>query len=367
MSASVYRSQTIGSMLRPNWLREARRTIRRGEISAREFKRIEDRAVDEAVALQESVGLDLITDGEQRRASFLGSLIETTEGLTRSLALTKPWHEDEDHVVELSLGLCVTGKLRRLRSLVSEEVTYIRARTSKPVKVTLPSPMMLAMFWSPTESGAVYDDPFDLFADGAEVIRAEIREVTRLGCEYIQIDAPELAILVDPAAQRDVFEKNGIDPTRVLGEGVDILNSLAGAPGVTFGLHMCRGNNDGRWLSAGGYDAISKEVFRRADQFDEFLLEYDDARSGSFEPLADVPRDKVVVLGLVSTKKNVLETADELSARIEQAARYFPRDRLALSPQCGFASGIKGNPLDMEMQRRKLELVAEVAHRAWKS
>ena len=366
MSAPFYHSQTIGSMLRPAWLRDARRAVRSGDITTAQFKRIEDRAVDEALALQEHAGIDLITDGEQRRASFLGSLVETTEGLTRSQAVTKPWHEG-DRTVELSLGLCATSKLRRQRSLVSEELTYARARASKPVKVTLPSPMMLAMFWSPSESRAVYDDPFELFRDGAEVIRAEVRELARLGCQYIQIDAPELAILVDPSAQRNVFDKNGIDPARVLGEGVDILNSLADAPGVTFGLHMCRGNNDGRWLSTGGYDAISKEVFQRATRYQEFLLEYDDHRSGNFEPLADIPRDRVVVLGLVSTKKNVLESADEILARIDEAAGFFPRNQLALSPQCGFASGIKGNPINVEMQERKLRLVAEVAQRAWKS
>ena len=151
----------------------------------------------------------------------------------------------------------------------------------------------------------------------------------------------------------------------MLGEGVDILNSLADAPGVTFGLHMCRGNNDGRWLGTGGYDAISKEVFQRATHYQEFFLEYDDHRSGNFEPLADIPRDRVVVLGLVSTKRNVLESADEMLARIDEAARFFPRNQLALSPQCGFASGIKGNPLDLEMQERKLRLVAEVASRVW--
>jgi len=366
MSAGIYRAQTIGSMLRPAWLVEARRAHRRGEIMAAEFKHVEDRAVDEALALQDRAGLDIITDGEQRRASFLGSLLEATEGLTRSLALTKPWHEDDEHVVELSLGLCATGKLRRQRSLVSEEFAYARARARKPLKVTLPSPMMLFMFWSPAESCAVYKDPFELFADGAEVIRDEIRELARLGCEYIQIDAPELAILVDPSARREVFEKNGIDPARILGEGVDMLNALADAPGVTFGLHLCRGNNDGRWLSKGGYETISREVFRRANRYGAFLLEYDDARSGGFAPLADVPRDKAVVLGLVSTKKNTLESAGELLTRIEEAARYFPRDQLALSPQCGFASGIKGNPIDAAMQEKKLRLVAEVAHRAWR-
>jgi 5-methyltetrahydropteroyltriglutamate--homocysteine methyltransferase len=352
-------------MLRPAWLMEARRAHRRGELPAAKFKIVEDRAIDEALALQERAGLDVVTDGEQRRASFLGSLVETTDGLTRSLALTKPWHEDEDHVVELSLGLCATGKLQRHRSLVGEEFAYARARAKRPLKVTLPSPMMLFMFWSPVESRAVYNDPFELFADGAEVIRHEIRELARMGCEYIQIDAPELAILVDPLARSEVFEKNGVDPARILGEGVEMLNALAEAPGVTFGLHLCRGNNDGRWLSKGGYEAISREVFRRTNRYGVFLLEYDDARSGGFAPLADVPRDKEVVLGLISTKKKTIESAGELLTRIGEAARYFPRDQLALSPQCGFASGIKGNPVDQKIQERKLRLVVEVARQAW--
>jgi methionine synthase II (cobalamin-independent) len=157
---------------------------------------------------------------------------------------------------------------------------------------------------------------------------------------------------------KTVFEERGIDSNRLLNRGVGILNSLAGAPGVTFGLHLCRGNNDGRWLGRGGYEAIAHEVFERAQDYDEFLLEYDDVRSGSFGPLAEVPRDQRVVLGLVTTKRNVLESADELIARIDEAARFFPRERLALSTQCGFESGIKGNPVESAMQECKLALVA---------
>jgi 5-methyltetrahydropteroyltriglutamate--homocysteine methyltransferase len=365
MNGRFYRSQPIGSLLRPAYLREARRALRAGEISAARYKRVEDRAVDEALALQEACGLDIINDGEQRRMSFLGSLLEATEGLSRSSSVTQPWHEDDTHVVNLTLGLAVTGKVRRRRSLATEEFVYARARARRPVKMTLPSPMMLKMFWSPQESAAAYRDPFEMFADGAIVIREEIAELARLGCEYIQIDAPELTNLVDPEVRRVVFEERGIDSKRLLGEGVEILNSLADHPGVTFGLHLCRGNNDGRWLARGGYDSIAREVFQRARSYDEFLLEYDDSRSGSFEPLADVPRDKRVVLGLVTTKRNVLESAGELIGRIEEAARFFPRDQLALSTQCGFASGIKGNPVEPAMQERKLALVADVARRVW--
>jgi methionine synthase II (cobalamin-independent) len=366
MSKGVYRAQPIGSLLRPTYLKEARKAVRRGEISMAQFKRIEDRAVDEALKLQEAAGLDVVNDGEQRRASFLGSLVETVEGLERTSGLTKPWYDQQQQVAQLTLGLVVTGKLRRRRSLVGEEFAYTRAKAGKPLKMTLPSPFMLFMFWSPEQTRAAYRDPFELFRDGADIIREEIHELARLGCEYIQIDAPELAMLADESIRRSVFETGGIEATRVLGEGVEMLNALADAPGVSFGLHMCRGNNDGRWMSRGGYEAVSKELFKRASRYEVFLLEYDDWRSGSFEPLADIPRDKFLVLGLVSTKNNVLETEQELLGRIDEASRYFPRDRLALSPQCGFASGIKGNPIEPAMQEKKLRLVAEVAHRVWR-
>lgn len=365
MSARIHRSQPIGSMLRPGYLREARRALRNGEISAPQYKRFEDRAVDEALAIQEAAGLDVINDGEQRRMSFLGSLLDATEGLARSSAVTQPWHDDDAHVVNLTLGLAVVGKLRRRRSLATEEFVYARARARRPLKMTVPSPMILSMFWSPAESTAAYKDPFEMFADAAAIIRDEIAELARLGCEYIQIDAPELTNLVDPETSRTLLAERGIAPARMLGEGVELIDSLARAPGITFGLHLCRGNNDGRWLARGGYESIAREVFRRAAHFHEFLLEYDDARSGSFEPLAEVPRDKRVVLGLVSTKRNVLESAETLTARVEEAARFFPRDQLALSPQCGFASGIKGNPVDPAMQDRKLRLVADVARVIW--
>jgi 5-methyltetrahydropteroyltriglutamate--homocysteine methyltransferase len=169
----------------------------------------------------------------------------------------------------------------------------------------------------------------------------------------------------NPSTPAGVFEAHGISPARMLGEGVEMLNALADAPGVTFGLHLCRGNNAGHWLSTGGYEAISKEVFARATHYDILLLEYDTARAGSFEPLADIARDKRVALGLVSTKSDALETPEALLVRIEEAARYFPREQMALSTQCGFASVLAGNPIAEATQEKKLRLVAEVARRAW--
>ena len=360
---TVYRAETIGSLLRPAYLWNARRSLRSKEMTPAEFKKTEDRAVDEAIALQEFAGLDVVTDGEVRRLSFIGPLSDVVSGLER-LPVDRRWHEG-DKIVDFRMGLAVTSKLRRQRSLVTEEFAYARRQAKKPLKVTLPSPLMLNMFWSPAHSVQAYSDPFELFADTLDILRQEVHDLAALGCEYIQIDAPQLAVLVDPEAQAAIYEKNGISSKRLLTEGVDLINAVADAPGVTFGLHTCRGNNDGRWLAEGGYDAILKEITNRATRFQIFLLEYDNPRSGSFKPLADVPSDKTVVLGLVSTKTAEMEQVDGLLQRIDDAARYFPREQMALSTQCGFNSGVRGNPIGEAAQEKKLRLVAEVAHRTW--
>jgi len=361
---TIYRAEAIGSLLRPAYLRDARRSLRSKEITTAQFKKIEDRAADEAIALQEAAGLDVVTDGEVRRLSFIGPLSDVVSGL-EPMPVNRQWHEG-GKLVEFKMGLAVTGKVKRRRSLVTEEFAYARRQAKKPLKVTLPSPLMLNMFWSPEHSLQVYKDPFQMFADSADIIREEVRDLAAIGCEYIQIDAPELAVLVDPAAQAALYEKNGISSKRLLTEGVDMINAVAEAPGVMFALHTCRGNNDGRWLAEGGYDSILREIVKRATNFQVYLLEYDDPRSGSFAPLADVPKEKTVVLGLVSTKQAELEPADSIANRIDDAARYFPREQMALSTQCGFNSGVRGNPIGEAAQETKLRLVAQVAHRAWR-
>jgi 5-methyltetrahydropteroyltriglutamate--homocysteine methyltransferase len=364
---TLYRAEIIGSLLRPTYLKEARRVWEAGQLSTVEFKRHEDRAVDAAIAIQEEAGLDVITDGEMRRWLFTGTLTEAIEGI--SPAPGQSWHwfgptpADE---MEYQPPVSVTAKIRRKRSLATEEFAYARAKASKQLKITLPSPMMLFFAWSPELSKAAYRDPFELFADALDILRQEVRELIALGCQYIQIDAPELATLVDDFQRRTAFAARGISPERMLSEGVEMLNALADAPGVTFGLHMCKGNNAGHWMSKGGYEAISKQVFQRAVNYHVLLLEYDDARSGSFEALRDIPRDKTVVLGLVSTKMNTLESDEGLIARIDEASEHFPREQLALSPQCGFASVMTGNPISEAAQRTKLRLVADVAHRIWR-
>ena len=365
--ATIYRAEIIGSLLRPALLKEARREWEAGQLSTLEFKRSEDRAVNAAIALQEEAGLDIITDGEMRRALFTGTLTEAIEGLSPIPGRSWRWFgQTPADEIDFQPPVSITGKIRRRRSLATEEFAYARGQAHKPLKITLPSPMMLFFTWSPEHSKAAYKDPFDLFADATDILRQEVQELSALGCQYIQIDAPEVATLVDDFQRRTVFEARGISPERMLNEGVEMLNALADAPGVMFGLHMCKGNNAGHWMSKGGYEAISKQVFRRATKYHIFLLEYDDARSGSFEALRDIPRDKTVVLGLISTKTNTLESAESLISRIEEASKYFAREQLALSPQCGFASIITGNPISEAAQRTKLRLVADVAHRIWR-
>src|SRR5215470_14011198 len=216
---NIHRAEAIGSLLRPAYLWDARRSLRSKEITPAQFKKIEDRAVDEAIALQEAAGLDVVTDGEVRRLSFIGPLSDVVSGLEPT-PLHRQWHE-AGRLVEFRMGLAVTGKVRRRRSLVIEEFAYARRQAKKPLKVTLPSPLMLNMFWSPELSSAAYQDPFQLFADTADIVREEIRDLAAIGCGYIQVDAPELAVLVDPAAQAALYEKNGISSRRLLTEGVD--------------------------------------------------------------------------------------------------------------------------------------------------
>jgi 5-methyltetrahydropteroyltriglutamate--homocysteine methyltransferase len=364
--ATIYRAEVVGSLLRPPYLKQARFDFAADRLSVSQFKKIEDQAVDEAIALQEKAGLDVATDGEMRRSDFVAPLSDYVEGFEAVGFDSRPWHKPDGELTAMPVPLTVTGKLHRLRSLAAEEFTYARARTKGPLKITLPSPLALALRWSPEFSAEAYPDPFSLFADAVDILRGEVRELANLGCTYIQIDAPEIATLVDPDTRLKVFERHGISTDRMLGEGIDMLNAVADCSDVTFAMHLCRGNNAGNWMSAGGYNAISKQLFARASAYQVFLLEYDTARAGNFEPLADVPDDKIVVLGLISTKHDEMESADEIAQRIEAAAAYFPRDQLALSTQCGFASVAAGNPIGEEAQRAKLELVASTARHLWK-
>jgi 5-methyltetrahydropteroyltriglutamate--homocysteine methyltransferase len=360
---SVWRSDVVGSLLRPAWLQEARDEVERGALSPVEFKRIEDRAVDEAVALQEAADLDVITDGEMRRYAFFGHLIEAVEGFDREGGWSVTFRDAEGHAAPLRRPV-VVGKLRWRRQMSVEEFTYLRGRTKRQVKVTLLSAQQAAAYYDPELSKGAYATRDAYLADLVDFTRREIAELARLGCEYIQIDAPQYAALLDHTI-REGYRQRGSDPDRMLDTCIELDNAIIeGHPGVTFGIHICRGNHKSMFYASGGYDRIAERIFRRA-RFQRFLLEYDDERSGTFEPLRYVPDDRVVVLGLVSSKQPQLESAADLERRVAEASRFVPLERLALSPQCGFASTHEGNRLAPDDQRRKLELVGRTAKTLW--
>jgi len=364
MTTDGIRSETIGSLLRPAYLKEAQGRLERGEIGPAAFKAIEDRAVDEALALQESAGLDVVTDGEQRRYAFFGHLIDALEGFDKFGGWAIPFRDDAGGQMTLRRPV-VVEKLRWRRQMSVEEFTYLRGRTRTPIKVTLLSAQQAAAYYDPDKSKAAYATRDAYLADLVDFTRREIEELRRLGCEYVQIDAPQYAALLDESI-RDGYRQRGSDPDRLLDACIDLDNAIIdGHPGMTFGIHICRGNCQSMFYASGGYDRIAQQVFSRS-RFHRFLLEYDDARSGTFEPLRHVPDDRVVVLGLVSTKKPELESKETLQARIAEAARIVPLERLAVSPQCGFASVAEGNRLSEGDQRRKLDLVAAAARAVWR-
>jgi 5-methyltetrahydropteroyltriglutamate--homocysteine methyltransferase len=364
------RSDIVGSLLRPPELLAAQTALRAGDISRAEFKFIEDRAVDFCIKLQEDAGLDAVTDGEMRRLSFQSQIVQAVDGFGQwdiDAFLWGDWKGD-DAVGDQNTGrpaeLGAVSKLVRRRHLTAEEFTYARARAARPIKVTLTSPSLFANLWSPELSRDAYPTLDSFLADVTAILRQEVEELARLGCTYIQIDAPHYPLLIDPKT-RAFYEDQGwsIDDWLDLGIGLD--NQLMeGIEGVTFSFHLCRGNQGSRWLVEGGYDTIARPVFQGIKAH-RLMLEYDDERSGDFTPLADVPDDKTVVLGLVTTKSGALEDPDALARRIDDAARYIPLERLAISPQCGFATSIGGNALTIDEQRAKLEVMCGVARRVW--
>jgi 5-methyltetrahydropteroyltriglutamate--homocysteine methyltransferase len=359
----LMRSDVVGSLLRPAYLAEARRDAAEGRLGSAAFKRVEDRAVDEAVAMQEQTGLDVVTDGELRRYAFFGHLIEALDGFDKFGGWAIPFHNEQGEELVFRRPV-VVEKLRWRRNMCAEEFAYLRARARRTAKTTLISAQQAAAYYDPEKSRAAYPTRDAYLADVVDFTRREVEELVRLGCTYVQIDAPQYAALLDPSL-REGYRQRGSDPDRLIDTCIEMDNAvIGGQPGVTFGLHICRGNNQSMFYASGGYEPIAERVFRRS-RFQRFLLEYDDERSGTFEPLRAVPDDRVVVLGLVTTKKPRVETVEELRARIAAAARIIPLERLALSPQCGFASTMEGNRIPPEAQRRKLEVVAATARAVW--
>ena len=358
----MYRSDVVGSLLRPDYWKKARQEHEANRLSEAEFKRIEDRAVDESVDLHLRCGLDVLTDGEMRRYAFFGHLVDAVDGFDKLGGWSIPFRNEKGEEVSQPRPL-VVSKMRRKRHMCAEEYTYLRARTDHPAKTTLLSAQQAAAYYDSKKSSGAYATVDAFLADLVDLLRDEVAELVRLGCTYIQVDSPQYAALID-ANIREGYRQRGNDPDRLLDLSIEMDNAvISGHPNVTFGLHLCRGNNQSKFYASGDYSPIAK-VFSKT-KFQRFLLEFDDERSGGFEPLSHVPADRTVVLGLISTKKPALESKDELKSRIRAAEKFIPLDRLALSPQCGFASTMEGNLLTEAEQEAKLRLVSETAREVW--
>jgi 5-methyltetrahydropteroyltriglutamate--homocysteine methyltransferase len=357
-----WRAEVVGSLLRPPDLVQARKRLESGEMTQAEFKAVEDAAVQAAIELQEKAGIDVVTDGEMRRYAFYGHLIDSFEGFDREGGWAIPFRDESGEQLILKRPV-VVNRLRWKRSMCSEEWTFLRSAVGRSGKVTMLSAQQAAAYYDPEKSKAAYATRDAYLADIVDLSRREVDELVRLGCTYIQIDGPQYGALLD-ASMREGYRQRGSDPEELIDRCIELDNAIIqGHPGVTFGLHVCRGNNQSKFYAEGDYEPISR-IFEKT-LFNRFLLEYDDRRSGGFEPLARLPADRVAVLGLVTTKKPELETETELKTRIEEAARYVPLERLALSPQCGFASTMEGNRISHEQQKQKLELVGRVAGSIW--
>jgi 5-methyltetrahydropteroyltriglutamate--homocysteine methyltransferase len=335
-----------------------------GTLGPDELAHIQEQAIAEVVARQEACGLDTITDGEFRRRIFWDPIIASLEGLTTDVAspvlFGTPGSGEE---VRLP---AVTGRLALRDGLLRREMDSLLAHVSRPetAKATLPAMAQASALWLPGVSAAAYPTRGAFVAALVDLMRQEIAALVARGVRYIQLDSPRYTYACS-AEGRDRLRSLGIDPEPWLAEMIAFDNELiAGFPGVTFGLHLCRGNHRSMWAVEGGYDPIAEQLFNDL-RVDRLLLEYDTPRAGTFAPLRHVPADKVVVLGLISTKEARVETREEILPRIEEAARYLPIERLALSPQCGFASTLPGNLLGEEEQWQKLALVGQLAREVW--
>ena len=345
-------------------MRQAFRDHSSGRLPDAGFRAIQDDAICAAVALQTDIGFRFVNDGEYRRGSYWGRFVERTHGLGVREALFK-FRDDEGQETEFTAPF-VEAPVRRQTAIAVDEVRFVRTLTERVVKVTLPAPSTMH-FWrgkSYAEPG-VYGSASAFFEDLGRVYRAEIAELANAGARYVQLDEVALAVLCDPAARENV-KANGLEPERLVPLYVDAINGAVAdrPPGLVVGVHMCRGNFKGKYLSEGGYDSVAERLFASAN-VDHFLLKYDTPRAGDFAPLRFVPKTKGVVLGLISSKTPTLEPLELLKRRVAEAARYVDGERLALSPQCGFASTVAGNPITEADMRAKLALVVEGARSIW--
>jgi 5-methyltetrahydropteroyltriglutamate--homocysteine methyltransferase len=384
MCPRIARSDVVGSLLRPEYLRQARQAVREGTLGADALRAVEDRAVRNAIAMQESAGLDVITDGEMRRNSWVVTIPLREEGVPHAplagfeFLPADPgwwslWKEPDGQRAQVWSSPTrpfITRRLEVVRDVVGEEYAFLRAHARARTKFTIPSPSWHRIFWHPEYSRAAYPTAEQFLESMAAYLREHVvAKIVALGGDYIQMDAPNYAQWHVDATNRAAFESWGHDMTRELATDADIDDTVfAGVRGVTRAMHVCRGNAPGgRWLANGGYERIADVMFPRLTNYDRLLLEFDTPRAGGFQALEHVRPTTQVVLGLFTTKHGALEDEAAVEARIHEASRTVPLERLAVSPQCGFASGEAGNPLTPEEQVAKLRAVAAVARRVWGS
>lgn len=361
----LYRSEHIGSLLRPQELLEARAASAAGTLPEEKLRETEDRFIGDALQRQRDIGLDILTDGEFRRGSWLTDMADAVEGFV-SDRVVLDW-KGPGGGAEASSANAVGARLRKHRNLTAYEMPLLLQEARGPFKITLPAPsnFMVASF-KPGLSDRFYPSRSALLHDLVAIVREEIQWLVAQGAAYVQLDAPFYSHYLDPEHREQILAADR-DPDRELADGIAADNAaLEGVSRekVTLAMHVCRGNSRSRWFTEGGYDLIAEKLFGSLD-VDRFLLEYDTERSGSFEALRRMPRGRHVVLGLVTTKEPRLESKDDLRRRIDQAAKFVPIENLAVSPQCGFASVAAGNLLSADDQWRKLDLVVEVARKVW--
>jgi 5-methyltetrahydropteroyltriglutamate--homocysteine methyltransferase len=363
----AFRADQVGSLLRPPELMEARAAAATGTIDEAAFLRQEDEAVIAALEQQRRIGLDVFVDGEFRRRGFMTGFVDNVEGFEFTPAARVAWKGgNEPDTVSPNHQITAVAKLRGTGRIAEREARFLREHAPGPFKITLPSPVNFAFIsWQQELSAGVYPTPTEFLADAAAILAAEVSALGDDGLPYLQLDAPSYTHWADPSL-RDHYAAAGFHLGPFLGDAIAADNALldAAGPEVVTGVHLCRGNSIGRWMAEGGYDDVAEQLFNEL-RCDRLLLEYDSPRAGGFAPLRFVPADKVVVLGLLTTKTGGLESRDEILRRIEEAARVVPIERLALSPQCGFASSGEGNPLTEAEQWAKLELVADIAGAVW--
>jgi 5-methyltetrahydropteroyltriglutamate--homocysteine methyltransferase len=362
-----FRADHVGSLLRPQRLLEARDRHAAGELDAAGLREIEDECIREAAQIQESVGLEAITDGEFRRAMFHMDFLEQIRGVGSTPGQMRRFHTRTGEEIDFAPPtIQVNDTLTLPRSIEAENFAFLRSVTSKTAKICIPSPTMLHFRGGRGAISAdAYPDLDQFFADLARVYQEELAALADAGCTYVQLDDTNLAYLCDPDL-REGARQRGDDPDDLTRRYAQLINdSIAGRPdGMTVAIHLCRGNFKSAWVAEGGYEPVAEILFNEMN-VDAFFLEYDDERSGDFAPLRFLPVGKIVVLGIITSKQGELESKDDLKRRIDEAARYAPLEQLCLSPQCGFSSSTDGNALTHEQQWDKLRLTVETSHEVW--